>query len=54
MKKAIINIILAVLAVAGLVFSSVSNGLQFFIGFMVMCPSLIALVKVNTKWLEEY
>lgn len=53
MKK-LLNIIFAVLAIAGLLFASITSGLQFFIGFVAMYIGVFGLVKTNTNWLEEY
>ena len=53
MKKAIINIILVLSFIAGIVFCAVSSGLQWVIGYAVAFPAMLALVKLNTNWIEE-
>lgn len=53
MKKTILNVILVLALVAGIIFSSMSSGLQWVIGFALAFPAMLGLVKFNTKWIEE-
>lgn len=49
-----LNTILILVAVAALVWCAAAKGLQWFIGFMVLVPSCIGLLKLNTDYIENY
>lgn len=54
MKRRILNTILILVAVAALVWCAAAKGLQWFIGFMVLVPACIGLLKLNTDFIEHY
>lgn len=54
MRRRIINIILILVAVAALVWCAAAKGLQWFIGFMVLVPACIGLLKLNSDYIENY
>ena len=49
-----LNTILILVAVAALVWCAAAKGLQWFIGFMVLVPSCIGLLKLNSDYIEHY
>ena len=54
MKRKILNIILILVAIAALVWCAVSNGLQWFIGFIPLVWAVISLLKLNTNYITHY
>ena len=54
MKKKIVNIVLALIFIAGIAYGAVADGLKFFIGAFAACVSGIALVDINTDCVKYY
>lgn len=54
MKKIIINVFLAIIAIAGLAWTSTHNGLISLLGMIPLYVGVLYLIKLNTNWLEEY
>jgi len=54
MKRKILNIFLILVVVAALVWCAVSNGLQWFIGFIPLVWAVISLLKLNTNYITHY
>lgn len=54
MIKKIVNIVLALIFIAGIAYASVADGLMFFIGAFAACVSALALVDINTDYIRNY
>jgi hypothetical protein len=53
MKK-FANILLALVAIAAFAWCIKADGLQWFIGFMVLVVAVIELLRRNTNFIKEY
>ena len=54
MKRKLITLFLALVAIAALVFCSASKGLQWFIGFVVLYACILGILKLNTNYITHY
>lgn len=46
--------LLIIVAIAALVFCSVSKGLQWFIGFVVLYACILGILKLRTNYITHY
>lgn len=54
MKKIIINIVLVLVALSGLTVTTIFNGIVALLGLIPLYLGALGLIKLNTRWIEEY
>lgn len=54
MKRIIVNIVLVLVALSGLTVTTIFNGIVALLGLIPLYLGALGLIKLNTRWIEEY
>lgn len=54
MKKTLINIALVLVILASLAFACVAESMVWIVALLPLYLSTLALVRINTDWIENY